>query len=792
MLGAALLAGLTVSAQISVLDKNFYPQGISNEGKTVGHYDQNDPYIIWNPDDNSETTIGGISAGNGFGGQSKFSEDGKYICGEFMVTHQYPKGWNKTRLSDLDYTFYDMINPIGSSDIMAVGKYGETTGIIAVTADGNSWTVYATDKYPFKALCSLTQRVLIAVGDNGLCAYSAHSGVNWMPLDPKPAACTDNVKSYTDVCFSTVDPYPGIICAELENGEGAVYQSPAGGDEGKWVKATGIAGIPLCAGYDGTNFFIGTADGKILKSTDSGVTWAEAFDTQNIGLSSISFNGTTGIIAAGNGTLYRTTDGGKTWNAVKVSAVETGNLRNAKWIDGKLIAVGDNGISYQSDDNGGTWAEVTISKTESDLCCIASCKSIACIAGTDIYVKTDKADEEVGVMGRYNVETGEWQSLGHFGLVGDGPDMGSAYGISADGQTVVGLGETLDIIEARDKSYKYTTRGGHATAWTETTGLIDLGSRFPGHPSRANAVSRDGRIIVGFQDNNNGQRASAVWFRNPDGTYAPSVYINVDPEADPNLYGNIALEAEAVSPDGKWVGGHGRTITSGGPLSADPTEKPATTGKVDDDAEIMNQPYLWNTETKEFRRIGMIEEYENDGTAVGYVKGIADGGKMAVGFFLKGNNMKAFIWTEEHGMMPAVDYLADILKFNIGKLDISSILDISANGNHIAAWGFKQLEGTKIQQVAFRIDLTGESGTGVDEITASNNRINVYTDADQLHIALPAPEEAAITLYDIQGHAVMTANANATIATSHLPQGIYITRITTPTIQETHKIMIRH
>jgi glyceraldehyde-3-phosphate dehydrogenase/erythrose-4-phosphate dehydrogenase len=39
-----------------------------------------------------------------------------------------------------------------------------------------------------------------------------------------------------------------------------------------------------------------------------------------------------------------------------------------------------------------------------------------------------------------------------------------------------------------------------AFRWEESTGMVDLGSTVPGRSSRADGVSGDGRIVVGFQE----------------------------------------------------------------------------------------------------------------------------------------------------------------------------------------------------------------------------------------------------------------------------------------------------
>jgi uncharacterized membrane protein len=67
-----------------------------------------------------------------------------------------------------------------------------------------------------------------------------------------------------------------------------------------------------------------------------------------------------------------------------------------------------------------------------------------------------------------------------------------------DGRVLVGLGWD-------------GCRLAHGFRWEEATGMLDLGSTVPGRSSRANDVSGDGRVIVGWQDAPDGFRQGAVW-----------------------------------------------------------------------------------------------------------------------------------------------------------------------------------------------------------------------------------------------------------------------------------------
>ena len=65
-----------------------------------------------------------------------------------------------------------------------------------------------------------------------------------------------------------------------------------------------------------------------------------------------------------------------------------------------------------------------------------------------------------------------------------------AYDASADGKVVVGLAWN-------------GCNFARAFRWEDSTGMVDLGSTVPGRSSRANGVSGDGRVVVGWQEHAN-------------------------------------------------------------------------------------------------------------------------------------------------------------------------------------------------------------------------------------------------------------------------------------------------
>ena len=121
----------------------------------------------------------------------------------------------------------------------------------------------------------------------------------------------------------------------------------------------------------------------------------------------------------------------------------------------------------------------------------------------------------------------DWRPLG--GLSDSGcPDFSNTYGLSETGSVIVGLG--WDGCQAR------------AFRWEESTGMVDLGSFVVGRSSRANAVNADGSVIVGWDDAEDGSRRGARWVNGVESLLA---------EPDGPFLGG----AEAVTPDGRVIVG---------------------------------------------------------------------------------------------------------------------------------------------------------------------------------------------------------------------------------------------
>lgn len=94
----------------------------------------------------------------------------------------------------------------------------------------------------------------------------------------------------------------------------------------------------------------------------------------------------------------------------------------------------------------------------------------------------------------------EWRLLGSITPNAASCDalLSSAYDTNDDGTVIVGLAWNGCNI-------------ARAFRWEESTGMVDLGSTVPGRSSRANGVSGDGRVVVGWQETPLGNRQGARW-----------------------------------------------------------------------------------------------------------------------------------------------------------------------------------------------------------------------------------------------------------------------------------------
>jgi photosystem II stability/assembly factor-like uncharacterized protein len=131
-----------------------------------------------------------------------------------------------------------------------------------------------------------------------------------------------------------------------------------------WERAQTPPNVPLLTAVHFTDTKIGWAvghDAVILKSSDEGKTWAQAFSAaadQKPLMDILFVDANVGFAVGAYGSFYETTDGGKTWAVRKVQEEDKHLNAIVKIGEGKLLIAGEAGTLLKSDDVGKTWSVV--------------------------------------------------------------------------------------------------------------------------------------------------------------------------------------------------------------------------------------------------------------------------------------------------------------------------------------------------------------------------------------------------------------------------------------------------
>ncbi len=260
----------------------------------------------------------------------------------------------------------------------------------------------------------------------------------------------------------------------------------------------------------------------------------------------------------------------------------------------------------------------------------------------------------------YKPSTNQWKFVGSMGKVVDG-NTTSPYAMSQDGKYIVGGGWTTNI------DY-------HAFVWSEAGGLKDLGTAVPDRNTRANDISADGSIIVGFQESEFGDW-NAVYWKN-----GQEVFLK-----DQN--GENIPDAEGISSDGKWIIG----------------------GKYN------NNAWKWSAETG----LVVIPHPEAQDGYVGFANAINHDGSVIVGSQQAIQNVglpnEGFIWTQTSGRVPLNTYV-DNLGLDRKGLNLLFPTGISNDGKMISGNAYN----ANHEYVPFLVKLPTSLSCADQKVTDSN------------------------------------------------------------------------
>ena len=349
--------------------------------------------------------------------------------------------------------------------------------------------------------------------------------------------------------------------------------------------------------------------------------------------------------------------------------------------------------------------------------------------GSTVASTIGSLDSSYSTQGRWTVNDG-WQELmpptPPDGGTSDG-SYGSVWGLSGDGQTVVGL---------------YWRPGpgkrGHASKWTQSTGVVDLGGTASGQASRANCVSHGGSVIGGWVETPQGPWRPAVW---ANGTF--QLLTDYDPLT------NVGIgEVRAVNPSGDIVVGFAR----------DALDSPRGVA-------------MWKRENGSFgpvQYLGWVDGTEPSGLNVPH--GVTGNGNMVVGYCtFDGSpfNTTGFIWTQATGVVDINAWLADNGVFVDPNFTIQSLGAITPDGRQI--FGHGQMLTAPYTKRAFRITVpqtvsVPESGP-IARIELAPPSPNPSSSVTRLELALESAANVDLSIFDTAGRRV------ATLLHDELPAG---------------------
>jgi photosystem II stability/assembly factor-like uncharacterized protein len=231
--------------------------------------------------------------------------------------------------------------------------------------------------------------------------------------------------------------------------------------------------------------WIATADGFILHSTDSGVTWAALDSGTSLSLHAVRFAGAAGWAVGHHGAVLHTPDTGVTWVAQQAGTAVT--LRALAVADASNVwAAGDAGVVVFSDDGGATWTQKSITNAQlNDVAFTGIFRGVTVGAGGALYVTNDGGTtwQQRTSNTTESLRAAAFVDASNAWVVGDGgtilhtADGGETWTAQASGQTVrllaVDFTSATTGVAVGDNGTLIQTSNGGATWTALATGLTE-------------------------------------------------------------------------------------------------------------------------------------------------------------------------------------------------------------------------------------------------------------------------------------------------------------------------------
>lgn len=774
---AFLASGGAMAQYYYVSDFTLNPTTVSNEGWVVGGYGKDTPFILWKPlTDEQAYVIGGMSAGeNGAAGPARITADGKTVIGSMWQDRiEVPTVWTRSLYESFPYSFrFAKKGSDFNYFIAGVSEDGKSSYVLKSSNNGTGWKDNMNPFRPIEGavtcLTCLNASTYVLGTDAGK-VYTSKGSPDWPEatiVGPEGSAAIKSVLAMDFVRTDVNDKAPvayGAMGVALEDGTSQVWYTVDAGDT--FAVSEGVSGTPTHITHYLDTLWLTTAEGGIYKSTDKGVSWTAAYTAEGVPFKRISFNDADKGVVITDALVMVTTDGGKQWRTAVVEAGATpfaeGDAdvwNDVLWADGQLAVAGNNGRFYVSVDDGKSFKrqEMTDAGENENYTLVMFDRNVFNLFadGSVFYRKTLEPAVAGYGPGRYDVASDTWTPMASFGIVADN-QVASTWGISDDGEYATGI---LRYFNEDTKS----SQGG-AAVWSNNgvTPLVNT-EALKNHTTRANRISNDGSVVVGFTDCL-GPWLASVWRRQTDGSYEHQVLMK-DPEKkieDVNLedFNEVTStflgNALALSRNGQWVGGTGGNWY-------------ATEGA-----------WIWSEES------GLIEL-----GAAGATVEVTDDGTMAVG---RGDGgLGAWIWTKEGGAKELNSYVTE-LGGDTSEAAICGFYAMSPNGRFLTGYAYDN----NMQPHGYLVDLKPETDD-VERMAADQVKAAVYPNpvVNELHVDLPYDSntvKTTITLYDMQGGAcrrLSDCRQSNVIDVTGLADGIYLLDVQSGMSHKVFKVIVK-
>ncbi len=303
----------------------------------------------------------------------------------------------------------------------------------------------------------------------------------------------------------------------------------------------------------------------------------------------------------------------------------------------------------------------------------------------------------------------------------DGGDIddsyGSAWDLSRDGTTVVGLYWRPGV----------TDGSAHAFKWTAAGGLVGLGSQ--GQSSRANGVNADGSVVVGWSES---IPLGNAWQPTVWDAGGLTVLSNTD----------MWCEAKAVNSAGTIVVGDSTDyVTYTQPMITATMWKRTAAGWDEFDLGVLPGTF---------------------GNAVGHATALAvneDGTVIAGINAFDSFNTTGFIWTEEEGLMKAKDYFQAQGVVVPANFAISAVSAIASDGRAFAGYGTDPTDW-RVPPRSFIVSFGSASGVPTPEVVPAAGIASVHPNpfnpATTIEVQVAHAGAVRVEVQDLRGMRVRT------------------------------------